>query len=178
MKKHLWKYFAALAMLPCCAQAQTPAPAPTPLTWEQVRQRFEQNNPTLRAGQIGIDESKAQEITAFLRPNPNFALSTDGTQLARYHGVWQPFTGTQFSTNFSYLHERQRKRELRLESAQKVTGITISSQADLERDLVFGLRMAFVHTLQENASLELATENRSYYDPGLDADRARLQAHA
>src|SRR5260370_127880 len=141
MKKHLWKYFAALAMLPCCAQAQTPAPAPTPLTWEQVRQRFEQNNPTLRAGQIGIDESKAQEITAFLRPNPNFALSTDGIQLARYHGFWQRFPGTQFSTNLSYLHKRQHKRELGLESVQKATGFTTWSQADLERTLVFGLTM-------------------------------------
>src|SRR6266849_3440335 len=178
MKNHLWKYFAVLAMLPCCALAQTPAPVPTPLSWEQVRQRFEQNNPTLRAGQIGIDESKAQEITAFLRPNPNFALSTDGTQLARYHGVWQPFTGTQFSTNFSYLHERQRKRELRLESAQKVTGITISSQADLERNLVFGLRMAFMQTLQEKAILELAKENLSYYDHVLDVNRERLKAGA
>src|ERR1700680_1935875 len=116
MKKHLRKYFALLALLPFCTLAQTPAPVPTPLTWEQVRQRFEQNNPRLRAGQIGIDESKAQEITAFLRPNPNFTLSTDGTQIARYQGVWKPFTGTQVTPNFSYLHERQHKRELRLES--------------------------------------------------------------
>src|ERR1700732_4770865 len=92
------------------------------LTWQEVRDRFEAANPTLRAGQIGIDESKAQEITAFLRPNPNLVLSTDGTQLARYHGVWQPLAGTMVSTNLSYLHERQRKRELRLDSAQKGTG--------------------------------------------------------
>src|SRR5690349_22426300 len=130
-----------------------------PLTWQEVREKFETANPTLRAGQIGIDESKAQEITAFLRPNPNFTLSTDGTQLVRYHGVWQPLAGTQLSTNFSYLHERQRKRELRLESAQKATGIATSGQADLERTLVFGLRMAFVQILQEKAILALAKEN-------------------
>jgi cobalt-zinc-cadmium efflux system outer membrane protein len=178
MKKHLWKYFAVLAMLPCCALAQTPAPAPTLLTWEQVRQRFEQNNPTLRAGQIGIDESKAQEITAFLRPNPNFTLSTDGTQIARYKGVWQPFTGTQFASIFSYLHERQRKRELRLESQQKATGIAVSGQADLDRTLVFALRMAFVQTLQEKAILELAKENLAYYDHVLEVNRERYKAGA
>jgi len=83
--------------------------AQRPLTWQEVRQRFEAANPALRAGQIGIDESKAQEITAFLRPNPNFTLSTDGTQLVRYQGVWQPLAGTQLSTSFSYLHERQRE---------------------------------------------------------------------
>ncbi len=152
--------------------------AQKPLTWQEVRERFEAANPTLRAGQIGLDESKAQEITAFLRPNPNFTLSTDGTQIAPYKGVWQPLTGTQFSTNFSYLHERQRKRELRQESAQEATGIAISGQADLERTLVFGLRMAFVQTLQEKAILELAKENLAYYDHVLEVNRERFKAGA
>jgi outer membrane protein, heavy metal efflux system len=152
--------------------------AQKPLTWQEVRERFEAANPTLRAGQIGIDESKAQEITAFLRPNPNFTLSTDGTQIARYKGIWQPFTGTQVSTNFSYLHERQSKRELRLESAQRATGIATSGQADLERNLVFNLRMAFVQTLQEKAILELAKENLAYYDQVLDVNRERYKAGA
>src|SRR4029077_17093828 len=122
--------------------------AQKPLTWREVRDKFQAANPTLRAGQIGTNESKAQEVTAFLRPNPNLTLSTDGTQIARYKGIWQPFTGTQFSTNFSYLHERQRKRELRLECTEKTTDIATGGQADLERNLVFGLRMAFVQTLQ------------------------------
>src|SRR5882762_2682193 len=171
MNKHLWKYVAALAMFPCCALAQTPAPAPTPLTWEQVRQRFEQNNPTLLAGKLGIDESKAQEITAYLRPNPGFTLLTDGTQIAPYQGVWVPTAGTMLSTSLSYLHERQRKRELRLESAQKATGIAISGQAELERTLLFTLRMAFIQTLQEKAVFDLAQENLSYYYLILDVNR-------
>ena len=148
------------------------------LSWHEIREKFEAANPTLRAGQIGVDESKAQEITAFLRPNPNFTLSTDGTQIARYKGVWQPFTGTQFATIFSYLHERQHKRELRLESAQKATGIAVSGQADLDRTLVFALRMAFVQTLQEKAILELAKENLSYYDHVLNVNRERFKAGA
>jgi len=178
MNKHFWKYFAVLAMFPSCGLAQTPAPAPTPLTWVQVQQRFEQNNPTLLAGQLGIDESKAQEITAFLRPNPGLTLSTDGTQISRYKGIWQPFTGTQFSSNFSYLHERQHKRELRLESAQKATAITVSGQADLQRSLLFNLRMAFVQALQEKAIFELAKENLAYYDHVLDVNRERYKAGA
>jgi outer membrane protein, heavy metal efflux system len=178
MKKHLWKYFAVLAMLPCCALAQTPAPVPTPLSWEQVRQRFEQNNPTLRAGQIGIDESKAQEITAFLRPNPNFTLSADGTQIARHDGVWRPLAGTYETPGISYLYERRHKRELRLESAQKATGVAVSGQADLQRTLLFTLRMDFVQTLQEKAILELAKENLAYYDHVLDVNRERFKAGA
>jgi cobalt-zinc-cadmium efflux system outer membrane protein len=152
--------------------------AQKPLTWQEVRQKFEAANPSLRAGQIGIDESRAQEITAYLRPNPGFTLLTDGTQIARYKGVWQPFAGTLISTSLSYLHERQHKRELRLESAQKATGIAISGQADLERTLLFTLRMAFIQTLQEKAVFDLAKENLSYYDHLLDVNRERYKAGA
>jgi len=34
--------------------------AQTPLTWRQVREKFQAANPALLAGQIGIDESKAE----------------------------------------------------------------------------------------------------------------------
>src|SRR5216683_642043 len=148
------------------------------LTWREVRERFEAANPTLRAGQIGIDESKAQEITAFLRPNPNFTLTADGTQIAPHNSVWRPLAGTYETPGISYLHERQHKRELRLESQQKATGIAVSGQADLDRTLVFTLRMAFVQTLQEKAILELAKENLSYYDHVLDVNRERYKAGA
>src|ERR1700676_1498979 len=103
------------------------------LTWQEVRDKFEAANPSLRAGQIGIDESRAQEITAFLRPNPTFTLSADGTQIAPEKGVWRPFAGTFESPSISYLHERQHKRELRLESAKKATLIAESSHANLQR---------------------------------------------
>jgi outer membrane protein, heavy metal efflux system len=146
------------------------------LTWEQLRARFEQGNPTLLADQLSIDESKAQEITAYLRPNPDLTLATDGTQVARYKGVWQPFAGTQYSANFSYLHERQHKRELRRESAEKATLIAESSHADMERTMLFTLRTAFVSTLQAKAVLQLAKDNLVYYDHVLDISRERFKA--
>jgi outer membrane protein, heavy metal efflux system len=146
------------------------------LTWEQVRQRFEQNNPTLVAGKLNIDESKAQEITAYLRPNPNFTMTADGTQIAPSQGVWRPFAGTFFTPSISYLHERRHKRELRLESAQKATGIAVSDQADLDRTMLFNLRSAFVSTLQAKTILKLAMDNLSYYDEVLRVSRERFKA--
>ncbi len=78
--------------------------------------------------------------------------------------------------SFSYLHERGNKRELRLESAQKATGIAVSQQADLVRTMLFNLRNAFVQTLQAKAVLAVAKENIAYYDHVLsvNADRVRL----
>jgi len=175
MKRLLRRLWFGLFLVAVSAQSGWAQKA---LTWQEVRDKFESANPRLRAGQMGIDESRAQEITAFLRPNPNFTLSTDGTQIAPFKGVWKPFLGTQFSPNLSYLHERQHKRELRLESAQKGTGIAISGQADLNRTLLFALRMAFIQTLQGKAIFDLAKENLSYYDHLLDVNRERYKAGA
>ncbi len=146
------------------------------LTWEDVRLRFEQNNPTLLADKLSIDESRAQEITAFLRPNPSLGLSVDGTQIAPNKGVWLPFAGTFESPSISYLQERQHKRALRLESAKNATLIAESSHADLERTLLFTLRSAFVSTLQAKAVLQLAKNNLEYYDHVLQISRDRFAA--
>ena len=42
---------------------------------------------------IGIDESRAQEITAFLRPNPDFSFTVDGFQVTSNMGVFRPLSG-------------------------------------------------------------------------------------
>jgi cobalt-zinc-cadmium efflux system outer membrane protein len=150
--------------------------AQNPLTWDEVRQRFEVNNPNLLAGQLGIDEAKANEITAYLRPNPTATFLAD--QIDPFSGgpAHGPFAFLLASATFTYLHERRHKRELRLESAKEATNITASGQADLERTLVFELRGAFVQTLQAKAILELARENLKYYDHILDLNRERFKA--
>ncbi len=152
------------------------ASAQQALTWEQLRDQFEQRNPTLLADRVNINESKAQEITAYLRPNPDFTLSTDGTQVAPYRGVWQPFTGTQYSASIGYLHERRHKRELRRESAREATIIALSNHADLQRTMLFTLRNAFISTLQAKAVLRLAKDNLEYYDHVLDISQERYKA--
>lgn len=150
------------------------ASAQKTLTWDEVRARFEANNPTLLADRVSIDESKAQQITAYLRPNPQLTLAADGTQIAPYKGVWAPFRGTYETPTVSYLHERQHKRELRLESAEKGTLVAESTHADLERTLLFELRGAFVSTLQAKAVVQLTKDNLAYYDHVLDISRTRF----
>jgi len=145
-------------------------------TWQEIRDKFETSNPTLRAGEIGVAESRAQEITAYLRPNPDLTLAADGTQLVPSQGAWHVFEGTQFSWGLSYLHERQGKRELRRDSAQKGTDVAVSQLADQERTLLFTLRNAFVQTLQAKAILELSRENLAYYDQVLSVSRQRFTA--
>src|ERR1700683_5374647 len=129
-----------LALIPRCALAQQP------LTWDQVKAKFEATNPALKADADSVDEMRAEDITAYLRPNPQLTVGADGTQIAPNHGVWQPLAGTDVQPGVSYLHERDHKRELRLESAQEGTRITQSQHEDLQRNMVFALRPAFVGT--------------------------------
>ncbi len=146
------------------------------LTWQQIKERFEARNPTLKAAQLNIDESRANEITAYLRPNPDFTLLTDGTQLTPYSGAWRPFAGTEKYFGVSYLHERQHKRELRRDSAKQSTAMVESTYFDQERDLLFSLRNAFVQLLQAKALLQNAKDNLDYWDRELAVNRRRFNA--
>ncbi|HTB16577.1 MAG TPA: TolC family protein, partial [Bryobacteraceae bacterium] len=152
-------------------------------SWEQLRDRFQANNPTLRAAQISIDESRAQEITAYLRPNPDLTGAIDqinpfSTQTPPNGGSkeYAPFAYAFPAGSINYLHERGHKRELRRESAQKETEITVAQYADQERNLLFNLRSAFVQTLQQKAILDLTRENLAYYNHLLTVSNDRLKA--
>src|SRR5664280_530262 len=145
------------------------------LTWQQVRDQFEATNPTLLAGRTGIDEAKAQETTAYLRPNPDMTTTFD--QIAPFNGnPYRPFGSALPLVSASYLHERGGKRELRLESAQKGTAVAVSELANQERTLLFNLRNAFVQTLQQKSVMALANENLAYYDRVLGVSGDRYKA--
>jgi cobalt-zinc-cadmium efflux system outer membrane protein len=169
----LWQARSAALIL---GLLQTTASAQTALTWQQIKYKFEASNPTLKAAQLNIDESRAAQITAYLRPNPDFSLATDGTQLSRFNGVWRPFAGTQVAPGISYLHERRGKRELRRDQAKESTTIAELTYLDQERGLVFNLRNAFVQVLQAKAVLQNAKENLDYWDRELGVNRKRFAA--
>ena len=148
------------------------------LTWQEVRNKFEAANPTLRAGAIGIDESRAQEITAFLRPNPGLTLATDGTQIAPYRESGSRSRVLSFqatsaictngSTNGSFAWKAPKRRQESPFPARRTW-----------KGLSFLLcAFAFVQTLQEKVVLDLAKENLLYYDHVLDVNRDRYKAGA
>ena len=144
--------------------ASAAARAQQALTWDQVKARFVAGNPALKADADNVDEARAEEITAYLRPNPQFNTTVDGTEIVPNNGHWQPLQGTFVDPGVSYLHERDHKRELRLKSAQQGTQITESQHEDLKRNLEFALRSAFVETLEAKTVLKLAQDDLAYYD--------------
>jgi cobalt-zinc-cadmium efflux system outer membrane protein len=164
-------------VLPAVAFAQSA------LTWEQIKDKFEDANPTLKAAQLNIDESRAAETTAYLRPNPDFTATLDQLNpLVPFSSpisgasVYRPFANTLPYGSLSYLHEREHKRELRLASARKSTDIAAFTYTDQERTLLFNLRSAFVQTLQAKSVRQNATENLEYWDRELAVNRDRFRA--
>src|ERR1700683_3484151 len=86
MSNRFWRRTVLLLALGLAAHAAAqsvsvsspPQPtAPQVWTWDAVKDRFQLYNATLLAGKLNIDELKADEITAHLRPNPNLALLSD-----------------------------------------------------------------------------------------------------
>jgi cobalt-zinc-cadmium efflux system outer membrane protein len=165
-----WRFLPALA-----ACLSVSAQAPRALSWNEIRDKFEANNQTLQAARLAVEESSQQEITAYLRPNPGVSLILD--QLDPFTpNPYRPLAGAMPVVSFNYLHEREHKRELRRDSAQQATQISASQLADLERNLLFNLRNAFVQALQQKAVLALAQENLGYWNQVLDLSRNRVQA--
>jgi cobalt-zinc-cadmium efflux system outer membrane protein len=158
-------------------------PAQESLNWDQVKARFQAANPALRADALGVEEMKAEEITAFLRPNPTASFTMDQLYPFGPHydpnvpGTrYRPFSNALTTGSISYLYEREHKRDLRLKSAKEGTEIAQSEHIDLERNLIFNLRSAFVETLEAKAVLELAKADLAYYDHIIQISRDRLRA--
>jgi cobalt-zinc-cadmium efflux system outer membrane protein len=150
--------------------------AQTAFTWQQLVQKFEASNPTMKANQLNIDESRAAEITAYLRPNPDFSVSADGFQVHSNNGIYRPLSGIVFVPGVSYLHEREHKRELRRDQAKENTAIAETTYLDQRRTLLFNLATAYVNVLQAKAFLDNARQNLTYWDHELEVDHKRLDA--
>jgi cobalt-zinc-cadmium efflux system outer membrane protein len=172
MRRRFWR---ALGVLLPMAALALPATAQTALQWEEVLQRFQRNNPALLAGQTNVEETRANEITAGLRPNPQISLTID--QWNFFHtNPFQPFANSQTIGSITQLIERQHKRQLRVDSARLATSMAGTDQADAQRQLVFTLRDAFVRMLQAKSVSELAEENLKYYDHVIALNKRRFEA--
>jgi outer membrane protein, heavy metal efflux system len=179
VQRFMRRPWTALLVAGCFAGAIFGQPAPSKtMTWQQAREEFEKSNPTLQAARIGIDESRDEEITAYLRPNPDLTVGLDQINPFSDNPVhkYSPFSEALPLVSSSYLHERRHKRELRLESAQKATAIAQSQFADQERTLLYTLRGAFVQALQAKAVRDLAKENLAYFDHEFGISQERYKA--
>ena len=180
-----------LMMLPAIvAGQQQPAPAanasahttaaasgPTRITLDDAIRLSLLHNHALQAMRTTIQQSMAEEITANLRPNP--ALGLD----AQFLPIFQPdqFSGdyidqqAQFDAGVSYLFERGKKRQHRLQAARDITAVTRSQVSDTERQLVFNVGQQFVDVLLAESTLAFAEQDLDSFQKTVGISNERLR---
>lgn len=136
------------------------------------------HNHNLLAARTTIQQSEAEEITANLRPNP--VLIGD----AQFLPIFQPsqFSAdyiddtAQFDLGVSYLFERGRKRQHRLQAAKDQTAVTRSQVTDNERSLTFSVASQFINIELAESTLALATQDLESFQNTVDITEARYKA--
>jgi len=131
-------------------------------------------NQSLRAQRTNIDQSKAEEVTASLKPNPVFSSLIDTIP------IFSPQTiraSTQiYEETLSYTVERGGKRAKRIGVAKDNTVISEQTVADNERQLRFQVEQAFINVLLAKSVLQLAKEDLANFSQEVDLNHARLVA--
>jgi cobalt-zinc-cadmium efflux system outer membrane protein len=172
----------SLAFAPGVARAQSPASAPaTPppkITLDQAMHYALLHNPSMQAARTTITQSKAEEVTANLRPNP--VLGWD----AQFIPLFNPSaltpetidTFSQFDIGLSYLFERGKKRQHRLAAAQEATAVTTSQVSDAERTLSYNVAQQFVGVLLAERTLAFAQEDLASFENTAKISEAQYKA--
>jgi cobalt-zinc-cadmium efflux system outer membrane protein len=175
------------ALLTAGSGAQT-APAPSPpaqvnsggpkISLDQAIQLALQHNHNLLAARSTIQQNEAEEITANLRPDPVLLGDT------QFLPIFQPkqFSSdyidntAQFDLGLSYLFERGKKRQHRLQAAKDATAVTRSQVADNERTLSFNVASQFIAVELAESTLALAQEDLKSFQNTVDIAQARYKA--
>ncbi|WP_158748178.1 TolC family protein [Acidobacterium sp. S8] len=165
---------------PSPPQAQTLAQKPGAVTisLDDAIQMALVHNHNILAARTTIQQSEAEEITANLRPNP--VLIGD----AQFLPIFQPneFSAdyiddtAQFDLGVSYLFERGKKRQHRLQAAKDVTAVTRSQVTDNERSLTFSVASQFINVELAESTLALATQDFESFKNTMDITEARYKA--
>jgi len=163
---------------PVAAWPQASPPAPTRLSMDEAIQLALNRNQAMRAQRLAIDASKADQITAGLKPNPGVSFSVDGFPVFSPRQINWDFLGNavSYSSSLSYTFERGGKRKNRVTVAEDTTHVTTKTVLDAERQLRFQAAGAFVDLLLQKSTLDLAQANLKSFSEVVDVNRQRVTA--
>jgi cobalt-zinc-cadmium efflux system outer membrane protein len=169
-----------VTVLALAVGAGASAQASTQITLDQAIDLALKNNATIKAARTQIDQSKATQVTADLRPNP--VLQGD----AQFLPFFTPSDfnsdhlsqNSQFDIGAGYLFERGNKRSARLQAARDQTNVTSSQVADNERTLKFNVAQQFVNALLAKSNLDFALQNLKSFQDTVRINQDRFAAGA
>jgi len=159
----------ACFLLASAAFGQAPQ-GPVKITLDEAIQMALQHNHGLLAAQTTIQQSEAQEITANLRPNPTLFTDWEYLPLEKLGESLGSYLhdSTEGDIGLSYLFERGKKRQHRLQAAKDATAVTRSQVADNERALTFQVASLFINVQLAQSTLELAQQDLQSFQKTVD----------
>ncbi len=131
-------------------------------------------NQSLRANRLNVDQNKANEVTASLKPNPTVGVGADAIPIFAPQTI--RFDTQIYSANMSYTVERGGKREKRVVVAKDNTKASAQNVTDNERTLKFQVGQAFINVLLAKSVLVLAKDDLANFSQEVDLNHARLVA--
>jgi len=131
-------------------------------------------NQSLRANRFNVDQNKANEITASLKPNPTISVGADAIPIFSPQTI--RFDTQIYSAGLSYTVEKGGKREKRVVVAKDNTLISAQNVTDNERTLKFQVVQAFINVLLAKSVLALAKDDLANFSQEVDLNHARLVA--
>ena len=160
------------------AQALAQKPGASILSLDDAIRLALEHNHSLLAARTTIQQSQAEEVTANLRPDPVLLGDT------QFLPIFQPsqFSSdyidntAQFDLGVSYLFERGKKRQHRLQAAKDVTAETLSQVADTERSLTFNVASEYINVELAESTLALAQQDLASFQNTVDIAEARYKA--
>jgi outer membrane protein, heavy metal efflux system len=137
-----------------------------------------QHNHSMLAARTIIQQSEAEEVTANLRPNPVLFGDTQFLPIFQPNQFSSDYldNSAQFDVGLSYLFERGKKRQHRLQAARDATAVTRSLVADNERSLTFNVAQLFTNVELAESTLELAQDNLKGFQNTVEISQARYNA--
>lgn len=138
------------------------------------------NSPAIKAARTQIDQNRAQEITAKLRPNPVLSWDTQFLPFFTPDGFTADNINqnSQFDIGIGYLFERGRKRQARLQAARDQTSVTTATVADNERALKFNVAQQFINVLLAESNLDFALQDLKTFENTVNINQERFNAGA
>jgi outer membrane protein, heavy metal efflux system len=153
--------------------------APVRITLDQAVQLALAHNHALLAERTTIAQSKDAEITANLRPNPTLGLDYIGLPLRPSQFNWDNIDQTtEFDAGLSYLFERGKKRQNRLQTARDQTSVAVSTVSDNERTLTFNVATAFTNVLLAESTLDFAQQDLKSFQDTINISESQYKAGA
>jgi cobalt-zinc-cadmium efflux system outer membrane protein len=150
---------------------RNPPAKPGALTMEQVIALARNSNPALLAARQNLEATRAQEIQAGVRQNPQLTVAGNDVTLSSKSG--EPAF---ISYQASRLFERGQKRRRRLDVARSTTLQTEDQLHDQERGTVLAVKQAFTNMLIAKAAPALSTANLADYRRELAVNLDRFKA--